>query len=181
MKKLLPLIFLAACSQQSINEQAKKTVHLKNADFHKINKQLDLQLTREPMKNASGYYSVREKELDGLFEVIEDNVGHNKHYDSYYQFKNKIQGSYSKGKKSGSWRYSFVHDDGKEQFERHEITIKYNQNGQCFESHFDGIIDPKMPAVSHTFRSPALCAPTEIRNKALELWEKNGAIKQTRK
>ncbi|MGL5335262.1 MAG: hypothetical protein ACRC9R_03810 [Enterovibrio sp.] len=181
MKKLLPLIFLAACSQQTFNEQTKKTVHLKNADFHKINKQLDLQLTREPMKNANGYYSVRKKELDGLFEIVEENVGNNKQLDSYYQFKNKIQGSYSKGKKTGTWRYSFVYDDGMEQFERHEITIKYDQNGKCIESHFDGIIDQKMPAASHTFRSALLCSPAQIRNKALEIWEKDHAIKKVKR
>lgn len=178
MKKLLPLIFLAACSQQSLNEQTKKTVYLKNADFHKINKQLDLQLTREPMKNANGYFSVKKRELHGLFEVVEDQVGHNKQIDSYYQFKNKVQGSFSKGKKSGNWRYSFIYDDGTNLFERHEITILYNQNGQCVESHFDGIIGHKMPAASHTFRSSALCSPAQIRDKALEIWENSRAMKK---
>ena len=162
---LFPLIMLSVYSSVAFS----KVIKIQEANYRIINEKLALHLELEPLKKATGFYSMDKEKLHGDFDLGEEYTGHDEQQNAFYLYKNKVKGSYVYGKKEGAWHYSYVFDDGLDMFERHDITIHY-KNGKCTKSQFDGVIGHKMPITKHDFSDPSLCTPSKIREKAWQIW-----------
>ena len=177
MKSVHFLLFLLIAAYYSPYSYSK-IVRIQGADFNTLNQQLSLQLEQGILDKAKGFYRTEQGMLHGNFDLGEEYTGHDVEQNAFYLYRNKVKGSFNKGRKHGVWQYSFVSDDGMEIFERHEITIHY-KNGHCIKGHFKGVIGHLMPITQHNFSNLRLCSPLHIREQAWLIWsehyQKHGA------
>lgn len=162
---VMAFIALSGCTPKE-----EVQIPIRNMPFDAVVRHLDLDLELEESIETSGFYGVdRRGELHGRFKVGFKEVGQDQRWGRYFVLRS-IEGKYSEGAKDNTWTYKYEYDDGVDMYEKHTITIFY-QEGACLRSGFYGAIGHQMPTVRYRFKS--LCSPEDIRLKAWEYWSRS--------